>query len=67
MGWVSEHWADILHVAALVVAAASAISALTPSNRDDTVVSKISKVVDYLALNVGHAKPHLPRRKPPYG
>jgi len=39
-----------------VVAAASAIAALTPTPKDDTVVGKLYKIVDWLALNVGKAK-----------
>ena len=39
-----------------VVAVASAIAALTKTPKDDTLVGKIYKVVDLLALNVGKAK-----------
>lgn len=45
-------------VAALtaIVAAASAIAALTPTPTDDSLVAKVYKIVDWLALNVGKAK-----------
>ena len=45
-------------VAALtaIVAAASAIAALTPTPTDDSLVAKAYKIVDWLALNVGKAK-----------
>lgn len=45
-------------VAALtaVVAAASAIAALTPTPTDDSIAAKAYKVVDWLALNIGKAK-----------
>lgn len=45
-------------VAALtaVVAAASAIAALTPTPKDDALSAKAYKVVDWLALNIGKAK-----------
>ena len=45
-------------VAALtaIVAAASAIAALTPTPTDDSFVAKAYKIVDWLALNVGKAK-----------
>jgi hypothetical protein len=45
-------------VAALtaIVAAASAIAALTPTPKDDSLVAKAYKIVDWLALNVGKAK-----------
>lgn len=39
-----------------VIAAASAIAALTPTPADDRMVSRIYRVIDVLALNVGYAK-----------
>jgi hypothetical protein len=39
-----------------VVAAASAIAALTPTPKDNNWVGKLYKIVDWLALNVGKAK-----------
>lgn len=39
-----------------VISAASAICALTPSQTDDKVVSKIRSFLEVLALNVGNAK-----------
>ncbi len=38
------------------VAAAAAIAALTPSPKDDSLVGKLRKVVDFLGLNWGFAK-----------
>lgn len=43
-----------------VVSAASAITALTPSPNDDRLVSRILKVIEVLALNVGHARRGVP-------
>lgn len=39
-----------------IVAAASAIAALTPTPTDDGFVAKLLKIVDFLALNIGRAK-----------
>ena len=39
-----------------VVAAAAAIAALTPSPKDNSLIGKIRKVVDFLGLNWGFAK-----------
>ena len=39
-----------------IVSAASAITALTPTPKDDNFVAGIVKVLDLLALNVGHRK-----------
>jgi hypothetical protein len=39
-----------------VIAAASAVAALTPTPRDDKILGKLAKIVDLLALNIGYAK-----------
>lgn len=39
-----------------VVTAASAITALTPTKKDDKILNTIKKVLDFLALNVFNAK-----------
>lgn len=39
-----------------IIAIASAITALTPTPRDDEFVGKLYKFIEALALNIGHAK-----------
>jgi len=39
-----------------LVTAASAIAALTPTPKDDLIIGKLYRVLDMLALNIGHAK-----------
>ena len=39
-----------------VVTIASLVASLTPTPKDDTIVGKIYKFVDLLALNIGKAK-----------
>jgi hypothetical protein len=39
-----------------VISAASAITALTPTPKDDEVLGTIRRWLEVLALNVGHAK-----------
>lgn len=39
-----------------IIAGASAIAALTPTPRDDAFVARVYRIIDLLALNVGHAK-----------
>ena len=39
-----------------LVTAASAVSAITPTPKDDQVFSGILKVLNVLALNIGHAQ-----------
>jgi hypothetical protein len=47
---------SILFAVSAVVAAASAVAALTPTPKDDSIVAKAYKVIDWVALNVGKAK-----------
>jgi len=47
---------SILFAVSTVVAAASAVAALTPTPKDDAFAAKAYKVIDWLALNVGKAK-----------
>jgi len=56
MNFIINHISEILVAISAVVTAASAICALTPSTKDDTIVSKIRQAMDVLALNVGKAK-----------
>lgn len=39
-----------------IIAIASAVTALTPTPRDDVFVGKLYKFIEALALNIGHAK-----------
>ena len=48
------HWA---HAAIVIVAAASAVTALTPSPADDAFLGKVRRLIEVVALNVGHARP----------
>jgi hypothetical protein len=52
MGKLNEY----LEVALAIHAAASIICALTPTRKDDDVLGKIYKVLEFLALNIGRAK-----------
>lgn len=56
MTWILENKEALIGIITSVVAVASAIAALTPTPKDDTIVGKVYKVVDLLALNVGKAK-----------
>jgi hypothetical protein len=47
---------QLLAVATSIVAAASAFCALTPTPTDDSIVRKIYRVIEWLALNIGKAK-----------
>jgi hypothetical protein len=52
MGIIGE-WIGIITG---VVCAASIICALTPTPKDDAMISKLYKIVELLALNIGKAK-----------
>ena len=39
-----------------VISVAATLAALTPSPKDDGLVAKLRKMVDFLALNFGNAK-----------
>ena len=56
MSWILENKEALIGILTGIVAVASAIAALTPTPKDDTIVGKIYKVIDFLALNVGKAK-----------
>jgi len=57
-------WA-LLEALPLVIAAASAISAVTPTAKDDAAVRWVRRLVEVLALNVGNARPAAPRPPEP--
>lgn len=54
--YIIENWFEILEASGLVVTAAAAIAAMTPTPKDDGVVKFLRKIINVLALNVGKAK-----------
>lgn len=44
-----------------LVTAASAATALTPTAADDRLLGRVRRVLEWLALNVGHARPAAPK------
>jgi hypothetical protein len=48
---------DWIAAALAVVTAASAITALTPSPVDNAWLGRVRRILEALALNVGHARP----------
>ena len=47
---------EYIEIAGVVIAAASAIAAVTPTPKDDQLIAKLYKIIDILAINVGKAK-----------
>lgn len=56
MNFIITHLDEILVAITSIVTAASAVCALTPTPKDDNLISKIRKFLDVLALNIGKAK-----------
>tara|TARA_R100000353_G_scaffold170379_1_gene134023 strand:- start:395 stop:577 length:183 start_codon:yes stop_codon:yes gene_type:complete len=56
MTWLTENWTDIVNAVTALVAAAAAVTALTPSPKDDSVLKKIRDVLNVIGFNVGNAK-----------
>jgi hypothetical protein len=54
--WISAHADQIIGALTSIVTGASALAALTPTPKDDSLIGKIYKVIDFLALNIGKAK-----------
>ena len=54
--YIIENKEQLFGVVTAVIAAASAIAALTPTPKDDTIIGKAYKLVDWLAFNVFKAK-----------
>lgn len=64
LDFARAHGGALLEIAFAIISAASLIAALTPTPRDDLLLGKIYKLVDALALNVGHAKEVPPNKRP---
>lgn len=54
--WVLDNWVAITAAATSLMAIASAITALTPTPRDDAALIKLYKVIERVGLVVGRAK-----------
>ena len=54
--YITENKEQLFGIITAVIAAASAIAALTPTPKDDGLIKKIYKIIDFLALNVFNAK-----------
>ena len=50
MEWIQTHWKDILAIIGGVVTVCSLIVKLTPTQKDDTVLAKIIKILAVLGL-----------------
>lgn len=53
--FLTLHGEELLLIASGLVSAASALAALTPTPKDDGIALALRRLLDLLALNVGHA------------
>ena len=55
--FITTNWSGIITAITAVVAAASAIAAVTPTPKDNKIIATIYKILgDIPALNIGKAK-----------
>ena len=54
--WLIENKETVLGILTGVVTVASLIATMTPNDSDNAFVAKASKVVSWLALNIGTAR-----------
>jgi hypothetical protein len=55
LGDFFESFPAWLNAVLTVIVAASAVTALTPSTDDDRVLARVRRLLEMLALNIGHA------------
>lgn len=48
--WITAHYQDVLAIIGGVVSVATVIVKLTPTQKDDAVLAKIIKVLDYFSI-----------------
>ena len=56
LSWISANIETVIAIVTAVVTLASLIASITPTPKDNAVITKLYKVIDLLALNIGHAK-----------
>lgn len=50
MNWITENWTDILAWIGGIVSSASIIVKLTPTQRDNSILAVIVKILDYFSV-----------------
>ena len=57
LAFIMTYWDELLIAISGIISGASALAAMTPTQKDDAVLATVKKGLDVLALNVGYAKP----------
>tara|TARA_B100001250_G_C19669488_1_gene730832 strand:+ start:302 stop:484 length:183 start_codon:yes stop_codon:yes gene_type:complete len=55
--YITQNSAELIAIATATVTLASLVSALTPNKTDNKITGVLLKFINWLALNVGKAKP----------
>lgn len=56
MQWLVENGETVIAIGTSIVTLAALITSLTPTPKDDGIPLKLRKLLDFLALNIRHAK-----------
>lgn len=56
LNFIINHLNELWIIISSVISGASAITALTPSQKDDNILAQFKKLMNVLALNIGNAK-----------
>jgi len=54
--WLSDNSGEVIGILTGIVTVASLVATMTPNESDNKWVARVSKVVSWLALNIGKAK-----------
>ncbi len=57
INYIIENKEQLITIATATVTLASLVSALTPNKTDNKITATLLKLINWLALNVGKAKP----------
>jgi hypothetical protein len=52
MDWLLKNWTLIIEVVGYFYLAATALAALTPSNKDDKLIQKIGSILDRIGCKI---------------
>ena len=50
IAWVQAHWTEILAAWGALVAFATVVVKLTPTQKDDAILAKVIKLLDYFSV-----------------
>ena len=57
LNFIITNFNDIMGAITSIIAGASALSALTPTQKDDNFLSKVKSILNIFAFNIANAKP----------